>query len=241
MERKGNIAFKFNYCNGKGDRGNWCVGYHDICTPEIIRYNIEKRKAAWCSNPDCACRMFYDASKNTNVCIEDYYKDFFADEEILCGECVLLEEWKATAQYDWTGSNPRPRKIRNADPFGLVVLTTIFPNEDGKDRKVFAVYIADEIFEGDDEECGFITATDYRLEMTRQEAEQLNFWDFHRNERTGKPVWGTGVFRYMYDYECARLLKCIMSIKRGTQDENMAKEMFHFYCQKHKIAPEEIL
>lgn len=243
---KGNVAFKFNYCDGKDGGGIDCVGFHGLCSPEMIRYNIEKRKAAWCSNPDCACGQYFEACKkqiNSGICVEDYYYQLLQkNEPYPCGESFVLKEWKATAQYDWTGIVPRARRICNADPSGLVVLTTVFPGHEGRERKIFAVYLAGEIFEGDNEECGFIVAhSKYRLEMTQQQAEQLNFWEFHRNERSGKPFWGTGVFRYLYDDECARILRRIVSIKHGTREENLAQELFQFYCQIHKIDQADVL
>lgn len=247
MRGKGNLAFKFNYCDGKDDKIPDCVGFHGLCSPEMIRYNIEKRKAAWCSNDDCPCKKFYDRCRSTDICADDYFYQDLQDEmnfegNYPCGESIALEDWVATAQYDWTGVEPRGRRICNADPYGLVVLTTVFPGQEGKDRKVFAVYLVGEIFEGNEQECGSITADPvYRLEMTCQEAEQLNFWDFHRNERSGKPFWGTGVFRYLYDDECARLLKRIVAVKRGSSEERLAQEMLDYYCQRHKIDPAEVL
>ncbi|MDE6107340.1 MAG: hypothetical protein K2F83_01530, partial [Oscillospiraceae bacterium] len=56
--KRSNIAFKCNYCDGGAVSGS--VGFNGICSDEVIKYNIEKAKHVWCSNPDGACKQYRD-------------------------------------------------------------------------------------------------------------------------------------------------------------------------------------
>jgi hypothetical protein len=69
-----------------------------------------------------------------------------------------------------------------------------------------------------------------------EEAKQIRFWTYHVN--TSKPesmVFGRALQRYWTDLQCAQLLKDIVRIKRGTKDEELAKELYKVYCDNHTL------
>lgn len=222
-ENKCNLAFKINYCNGREDALDVKhVGFRGVCTPGVIEENITSLKRDWCSQPECSCRQFLDGKIK--------YPELQSrwDQDPICMESYLLIDWVAYAGSDRKNGRTA-RKILYGEPGKLAVLTTQFPS-DPKNRKVFAVFIIDEIFSGDDDNCGWVGAhPDYRLELLSDEAIKINFNDYYKNE------WYSSLFRYMYDDSCAELLYKIMQIKKGTPDFELAKEMYHYYCQHNGI------
>ena len=63
-----NIAFKMNYCDGGinniNNKDSKNIGFNGICSDEMIEYNIELQKNAWCSNEICLCFYFRNLSLN---------------------------------------------------------------------------------------------------------------------------------------------------------------------------------
>lgn len=229
-ENKRNLAFKATYCDGK-KLSDTEVGFHGLCSEQNIQENCKGTGTRWCQNFDCACRQYF--KKKTT------YKQLrkeFRESGGFCMESRLLNDWTAYAEYSWK-NGPKPRVIRNSEENKLAVLTTRFPNDTESERKVFAVFIIGNLFEGDSEYCGEVTAhSRYRLELTMEQSKQIDFWDFYQNTNNPKKKkWGQGIFRYMYDKDCAELLYQIIQIKKGTEDFELAKEMYHYYCQHNGI------
>lgn len=230
ISNKGNMAFKFNYCNGKDSKTDF--GFKRLCSKEFIEYNITKRKADWCSNPECACRQYFDGFINY-VELEKIWEN-----DGICAESDLLTEWQGSAEYSHTEKNDwTARAIRNAEIGGVCVFTAVKPGMDEKSRKIFCVCIIQNIFEGDMEQCGYVEGhSEYRIELSITETNDFNFWDFYRNENTNACKWGQGVFRYLYDEQAAKILKRLCEIKSGSKDEGKATFMFQQFCKSRKIS-----
>lgn len=230
MDGKCNMAFKVNYCNGRTDPDDKRhFGFRGLCSPGVIEYNIKKRNAHWCSNPACGCRQFFDG-----VISYEELQELAGSEDGMCMESRLLRTWTAYAEYSHAGETWEARTIRNTEVGSLAVLTTVRPQMDERNRKIFAAFLIDDVFEGDEEYCGEVTAhPTYRIELTLGEANTLNFWDFYENENTTEARWGHGVFRYLYDSCAARILKEIAAVKKGTSEEALAAEMYRYYCKMH--------
>lgn len=226
MNNKGNMAFKFNFCNGRNQKTDF--GFKRLCTEEYIKYNIEKRKADWCSHPECYCRRWY----NGQISYEEL--ETIWGQDGICAESRLLNGWVASAEYntdDWTG-----RTIKNVEYGGLCILTAVKPNMDEKSRKIFGLFIIDEIYEGSKAECGHVKAhIDHRVELSVAETNNFNFWDFYKNENSPNCKWGQGAFRYLYDEQAAQVLKKLAEIKKGTIDEDRVDSMFKQFCKSREI------
>lgn len=216
------IAFKFNYCNGREDVKGF--GFKGVCSESFIRSNIEVRKASWCSHWECPCRKWYDGK----ITYEELNEIWEADG--ICNESSLLTEWRAYAEYD--NGSWRARPIRRAEIGDLCILTAVRPNMKEKDRKIFGVFLIDEVYEGDNENCGYVQAhSKYRVELNIAETNKYEFWDYYKNENKSKETrWGQGVFRYLTDEMGAQILKSLVEIKKGTKDGELVKEMFKEYC-----------
>lgn len=222
-----NLAFKCNFCDG--GCSNVCLGYKGVCSDEQIRYNIEKKNRAWCSDEkDSFCFKYYKGLITRNE-LEEQNK-----RKPVCYESRMLIDWKAEAGEDRNGiDGPKARRISNASKNSLAVLTAELPDmEGGKERVIFGVFITGVVDEGDDIQAGYVKAYgDYHIELTPEECKQMKFWHYHLNPNNPERIqWGTGLYRYMKDTVCARILVDILEIKKGTPEKEKAKEMLEYYC-----------
>ena len=207
------IAFKLNYCDGGANAER--VGFNGVCSDENIFYNICKAKRRWCSSDRCACKKYLDGR-------------IFQPDEFICYESTLLKDWRVEVGEDLDGT---PRKICGGKENHLCVLTTKYPDTAEIERFVFATFLIKEIFVGDNEHSGCIYAEDYfRLEFRPHEAAQIKFWDVYQNPNAPqKKFWGSGLFRYFNDDIAVKFLERAVEVKRGTPEEDFAKEFLNHY------------
>ena len=230
-----NIAFKCTYNDGGYSKNG--IGFLDVCSDSMIRQHIRDGRR-WCSNPYCPCNE-YITGKLSKKKLEAMRRN----GEMICYECCMLEQWKAQAGTirNVVGEGDRIR-IKNAYRNGLAVLTTRLPDTAEKDRLIFAAFLIDTIYEGDEETSGYVSAqSKYRLSFSLEEARRLLYWKYHANKNNpSKPSWGTGLFRYLAEDEGVQILRDAVKIKTGTKDETLAKEFFDIYCQLNRLIPENI-
>ena len=220
-----NVAHKLNYCNGGQNEKQ--VGYYGVCSEDIIRYNIEEKHRVWCSNPKCRCFQYYSGKISYQDIINDY------PEEWPCYESATLMNWKVSAGANKDGT---PRKIKSAEEKSLCVLTTLLPKTKEEERIIIAAFIIDEVFTGDDEAEGHVTADkDYCLELSLNEAKQLHFWDYYVNPyHPEKKAWGTGLIRYFNDEIAAKMLSRMVEVKSDEEGKQKAKSMLDQYIKLHR-------
>lgn len=205
------IAFKMNYCDGGRDEDHF--GYRGICTPEVMKENI-KAGRPWCSNDDCDCKKCFDR------------RIFRRKWDFPCHESATLTDWEIQATS---------RDIAQ-DPSGhLCVLTTRKPKASENERFVFAMFIVHDIFwwedEYGDERNGVSADEDFRLEFRPTEAEQIKFWKIFPKPLK-KLTWGQNWFKYFDDALAVKFLERAVEVKRGTPEENFAKEFLKQYPYK---------
>ena len=221
-----NLAFKCNFCDG--DCSSNCLGYKAVCSDEQIKQNIKDGRA-WCSNAESPCyqyingaitRQELDALNTTGT--------------IVCYEARMLNEWKAEAGEDVDDNGVhKARRITNASSNSLAVLTTTLPKTSGKDRVIFGVFITGDVDEGDDIQAGYVKAKgDYHIELTPTEAKQMKFWNYHQNPNNAESTqWGSGLYRYMKDSTCVRILEDIVKIKTDPTEKAHAQKVLDYYCK----------
>ena len=84
---------------------------------------------------------------------------------------------------------------------------------------------------------GFVsTKSKFKIKLTSDHAHQMPFWSYHANEKQPDvAVWSSGLHRYITDEQAAQVLRDIVEIKKGTEDEDLAKEFFDTFCTITKI------
>lgn len=233
---RSNIAFKCNYCDGGQSDTN--VGFNGVCSDETIHYNIKIAKRIWCSSEECACGQYLNGEitrkELDELCSADRY---------VCYESQMLRDWKALAGGVQTGENKgRPMKLKKVQSNSLCVLTTRDPNSDEKDRYVFAVFLVDESYEGDNREEGYVTTkSKLKIKLTPDETHAMLFWDFHANEKQSEvPAWGSGLHRYFEDEQAVQILRDIVKLKKGTSDEHLAEEFLNYFVKINQVDLESV-
>lgn len=227
-----NLAFKCNYCDG--GCSSHCVGYKGVCSDEQITYNIEKKKRAWCCDKEGSyCYKYYNGDI-TREQLEEHHKTI-----PVCYESKMLIEWRADAGQDRNGiRGAKTRRISNASNNSLAILTTELPSEEGgKERVIFGVFITGEVDEGDDIQEGYVKALGgYHVELTPSESKQMKFWHYYKNPNKKDSVqWGMGLYRYVKDTTCARILLDILNIKTDIAEKEKIQEMLEYYCRVKNI------
>lgn len=219
---EGNIAFKCNYCDGgKNDEQ---IGYVGVCSKQNIKENIEIKNRSWCSNVDCGCKKFLDGKLPYEQIVRP------------CYESAMFTDWKAEAGTNTKDGERKGkcRKLQKNVKNGLCILTTVLPNTVEEERIILGVFIVN-VFEEGDEDCaeGFVQCTSkYKIKLSLAESKKMLFWNYYFNPNSPtKAHIGTGLFRYIDDYQSAQILRDIVEIKKDTPDSTLAKELLEEYCR----------
>lgn len=220
-----NLAFKCNFCNG--GCGSNCIGYKGVCCDDQIRYNIEVRRHSWCSNVKSPCRQFLDG-KITRAELDAMN----AGGSFVCYESRMLTAWTAAAGEDLDEKSgiSQGRRIQDAARDSLAVLTTRYPEAEEEERIIFGVFVTGEAIEGDDTNAGYVVAKEgYAIELTPDEAKRMKFWHYYKNS-DGGIRWSQGLYRYLKDGACARILADIVNIKANPTEKEHAQKVLEYYC-----------
>lgn len=229
-----NIAFKCNFCDGGSSSDR--LGYQGVCSDAVIHNNIKVEHKVWCCSVDCACNKYL----NQKISREELEKQCQGDG-FICYESQMLTKWRAFAGLVQTGVNKgKPMKLKNIGVNSLCVLTTRLPGSEEAERMIFAVFLVDQSYEGDDVDEGFVmTHSPYKISLTPEESSHMLFWNYHVNtNHPEKPAWSSGLHRYFSDEEAAQILKSIVEIKKGTAEEALANEFLTHFCEEKHLNAE---
>ena len=210
-----NLAIKFNYCDGGQFDDN--MGYCGICSPSQMDYNVNKqRNNKICNSPECVCKKFLFGEIQ-----EEDFKKIVDSNMFICNEKDLLKNWRIKIDSS---------KLAGILQDSLVILTTKFKSTDEKDRFVFAVFMtAGTLKDGESE---FIVADEkYRIELKKSEAVKIKFWNHHTQTGKTKNNWGTTSFKPLTPEDSASILKEILDIKIGTDEENIARDLYEHFSE----------
>ncbi len=233
---RANIAFKCNFCDGGCSKNN--IGYMGVCSDGMIDYNIEVAHHNWCCSKDAPCTQYYNGDI-TRAELESIMQD----GGFVCYESQMLTNWKAFAGYALTKENyQRPMTLPKVQTHSLCVLTTRLPETSETDRFIFAVFLVDETFEGDNRTEGYVTTSSkYRLSFSMEEAQHLKYWNYYVNSNNPENIsWGQGLHRYIDDVQASQILRDIVELKKGTKDEALAVEFLDCFLQINGLEKSDI-
>lgn len=199
-----NLACNLLYNNG--DEGIY-VGFKKRCDIENISYNVELGNSRWCSQPKCSCRKYYDRGFNGNV------------EEYPCNESYLFETWQWNPGSDF--KTDKAFKIKQSGAGKIAILTTRFANCVEAERKIIGFLKINKLVN----EFEVFALKKQSLRLTMDEAQELNFWNYHRNTKDLIPLWRQGRFRYLEDKQVAAILHDLMDIVRNETTKSMIKKL----------------
>lgn len=228
---KNNIAFKCSFCDG--GQTSKLIGFNGICSDIMIKNNIEVDKRPWCRSAESQCKKYLD-----NEITRDTLEERYLEDDFKCHESKMLGSWRAYAGITQRGKNKdKPMKLKNVNSNSLAILTTKLPKTGEEERLIFAIFLIDKYFEGDDVTEGYVEAKGkYKIQLSLDEIPKLKFWEFFfSTTKPEKIAVGTGLHRYLTEVQSAQILKKICEIKEGTEDEVIAKEFLKYYCSYKKI------
>lgn len=222
-----NIAIKCNYCDG--GKSDTVFGYQGVCSDEVLHQNVSIIRRPWCSASTCECKRYSNGEIDR---AELEQKN--SDGEFICYESRLLRDWVASAgRHQSEKRNDKPIKMTNARVNRLCVLTTKQANELEVERKIFAAFVISEVEAGDDKVEGNVHAHPrFRIDLTPEEAEQVHFWNFHKNKSKPEiPFWGSGLLRYLTDAQSINILKGMMEAAVDPAKKAHILEVLEYYCR----------
>ena len=152
-------------------------------------------------------------------------------------------EWKVFSGVIKSGNNKgKPNKPIRLHQNSAVLLTAIDSSMPEKDRRILGVYMVNEDFIGKLCEDGYIPAhSEYRLQLTEQESDQLLFWKYYVNEKTpDKMTWNTGKYRYFDNLWMAQILLDIVSLKSDPKERELAQQFFKHFCKMNQLTDQDL-
>lgn len=221
IKKRENIAFKYNFCDGNREKND--IGFCGICSDEQIEKHMKTHADNWCCNLECPCYQYY----NKKITREDL-GDIFP-----CVESILLKNWTAYAGYF---KSNKPKTIRSCNLDALCIITSRNTYEKEDKRFIFAVFLVDELFEGNNKSQGTVLCNSkYKIKLTYDEAKKMPFWKYYYCPKSPKTIkWGS-TFRYLDYLQAAYILRDIARIKKGSKDQNLADDFYKYFCKIHHI------
>lgn len=204
-----NMAIKFNYCDGGQIDDK--IGYTDVCSSSQRDYNVSKaRSSKICNSQDCICKKFLYGEVT-----EEEFKKVVNSDLFICNERELLKKWRIKINSS---------KLMGGGKDSLIVMTTKFRSIEEKDRFIFGVFLVSGIeVDGDSE---FILAdSEYRIELKKSEAVKMKFWEYHTGVGKTKNSWGTTAYKSLTPEDSFSILKDILKLKIGTDEEEKVRKM----------------
>ncbi len=233
-----NVAFRCAFCDGGADGKN--LGFQGVCSDEMIHHNVSVEKATWCHMLACLCRQYVDG----DVAREDI-EEAYRTGQGPCYESAMLRNWRASAGMRANGD---PITMARAHPNSLAVLTTRLPDMDETQRFIFAVFIIDEAYPGNqgkyegDQEAGWVAAHEnMRLMLPPKVAKDFLYWNYQANTRQAHVAkWGSGLFRYLSDTVSVQILKDLQKAKLPAKDRKTVDNMLAHFSQINRIDPADV-
>ena len=225
-----NIAFRYNYCDG--GKTSTSIGFNGVCSEDIMECNVEA------SGSNCAnsfCRGYINGEMDRTE-----FDELVANYDYICYESALLRKWMAYA--GGTVKTNKPKSIARAEKMNnkLAIMTTcetkLFNGSSSEaERFIFAVFLIEEAFAGDDKQEGYVKAdSKWRMELSPQEAKQILFWNYYQNPNAPDEIkWSQGLFRYISDEQTEKILKDIVKVKNNQAEKDFAQKFLDYYISKN--------
>lgn len=165
---------------------------------------------------------------------------FWCDSE---EQIRAFTEWKVFSGVIKTGNNKgKPNKPIRLHQNSVCLLTARDSDMPEKDRRILGVYMMKENFIGKLCENGMIPAhSEYRLQLTKQESDQMLFWNYYANEKSPDSMtWNSGKYRYFDNVWMAQILFDMVSLKNDPKERELAQQFFEHFCKMNAISDHEL-
>lgn len=212
------VAFKVTYNDGNPGIG---IGYKGICSEQNIIRNMDRVNCSLSNNP---CRIYYDSGFKSNR----------PKQQNQCYEKNLFTKWQFGSGMYHQGTNAGvPIPIKKVFPGDVAILTTRFPDTSEKERKIIGLYQVSTVDDTKVKTDGYLIKANksVKVELQRELAERMNFWEYHKNKKGSDIAWNTGLFRYMEESE----VNAVVSDLSHMVTEESQKETIEILTAQRKI------
>ena len=186
------VALKAIYNDGNAGQS---IGFKGVCSNDLIKKNM---KNVICSLEGTPCRIFYDSGlRNQRPTKNDY-----------CYESRLFIDWRfGVGTYHRGAKKDQPIPIKKVNPSDIAVITTRYPGQREDERIIVGIYKIDKIGMSPPKKGNMLFADKYsRLELKKDIAAHLKFWNYYNTSSVDKKEWHEGLFRYLKPEETDSIL-----------------------------------
>lgn len=155
----------------------------------------------------------------------------------------IFTDWKVFTGVAKSGSKKgQPNRPIRLNKNSACLLTARNSNMSEKGRSIIGVFMVDESFIGKLCEDGYVPAdSQYRLQLSKEESDQLLFWNYYLNEKYPNNItWNAGKYRYFNNIWMAQILSDIVSLKKNQEEKEFAQRFLEYFCRMNRIDDKEL-
>ena len=160
---------------------------------------------------------------------------FWLDEE---EQQTVFIDWQAFTGTVRSGENKgQPHKAPRLRPNSAGLLTARASDQPETERQILGLYMVHETFSGNHSDDGMVPShSEFRIELTDQEAEQMLFWDYYINKNyPDRTSWNSGKYRYFDNTWTAQILKDIIALRTDEAQIKEAENFLEYFCQMNAL------
>ncbi|MFS0865331.1 malate synthase [Fredinandcohnia sp. 179-A 10B2 NHS] len=207
---------------------------------ELEKEELEKEEEKKQRRREQQLRMEHDKLMKNHKLHPQSQMVYWCDDE---DQNKVFTEWQVFTGVINSGTNKgKPNKPTRLYKNSVCLLTTRDTDMPEQDRRILGVYMVKEQFIGKVCENGYVPAhSEYRLQLTEQESNEMLFWKYYVNEKSpNRMTWNTGKYRYLDNIWVAQILLDIASLKKDTTEQKLAQNFFEHFCIMNQISKEDL-
>lgn len=150
----------------------------------------------------------------------------------------IFAEWQVFTGNIQSGKRKgEPRRLARMNQNSACLLTKRQDSMLEENRKILGLFMANESFDGRSCEDGYIIAhPEYRIHLSKEESEKMLFWNYYFDRNSPKDtVWRSGRHRYFDNIWMAQILRDIVILREGSEEEKEAQVFFEYFCEINHI------
>jgi hypothetical protein len=140
-----------------------------------------------------------------------------------------------------TGANKgKPVKNLKLQPNSMVFLT--YKDKGEETRFVYGIFVIDKVVNQDEHTPSYVVAKSAnKLLLTLEEANRIKFWNYYSNNKKPDVIkFGSTDNRPLDTLVSAQILKDIVTLKKGTDDESLALRIFDYFLKVNSFDKSKI-
>lgn len=155
----------------------------------------------------------------------------------------IFKDWNVFVGLVNSGARKgQPRRLVRINQNSACLLTGRKTGEKEEGRQILGMFMVDRGFSSRRSSDGYIPAhPDHRIHLTDAESRKMLFWNYYDNSNNpGSIVWRSGRHRYFDNIWMAQILRDIVDLRKGGDEEKEAQNFLKYFCQMNNIDIENI-